>query len=221
MQQGDCSRAFVLPDGSPLKEHRHKAVLLCFFPKHEEGSRMYSVIQASVLAMFRLKNLYGGERFAVLAIYSDPDWPARFNSKAKIPAVQVDREERLLREYKVRSYPLFVYLDKKHTVQSRQEGRLDPRGLDPRMMNPRDTKALLRVEYLLLNAAFEEFDHSRDGYITLEEAIRLLTRRTNFRTPLTYEMAQARWQEWLRMFDADKDGRLSMAEISKHLAGKS
>ena len=72
-----------------------------------------------------------------------------------------------------------------------------------------------------LSAAFEEFDHSRDGYITLEEAIRLLTRRTNFRTPLTYEMAQARWQEWLRMFDADKDGRLSMAEISKHLAGKS
>ena len=63
-------------------------------------------------------------------------------------------------------------------------------------------------------ASFSAFDANRDGYLTKDEVVAMLTRNTAGGYAMTREAAEAKWNEWLQRHDADSDGRLSYKEIA-------
>ena len=55
-----------------------------------------------------------------------------------------------------------------------------------------------------------------DGFISKNEMVKILTRPGA--TALSYDEADQKWKSWLKAFDANGDGKLSVAEIAEALA---
>ena len=66
-----------------------------------------------------------------------------------------------------------------------------------------------------LSAAFALFDADGDGKLTEAEVIAALTRKTDQQTELSEEAARETWQHWKSMFDHNKDGKISIDEVSR------
>ncbi len=63
-------------------------------------------------------------------------------------------------------------------------------------------------------ASFGAFDTNRDGLLTKDEVVAVLTRDTGAGYAMTREAAEAKWTEWVQRHDADSDGKLSYKEIA-------
>ena len=63
-------------------------------------------------------------------------------------------------------------------------------------------------------ASFSAFDANRDGYLTKDEVVAMLTRNTAGGYAMTRAAAEAKWNEWVQRHDANSDGKLSYKEIA-------
>ena len=55
-----------------------------------------------------------------------------------------------------------------------------------------------------------------DGFISKDEMVKILMRPGA--TALSYDEADQKWKSWLKAFDANGDGKLSVAEVAEALA---
>jgi len=62
--------------------------------------------------------------------------------------------------------------------------------------------------------AFKLFDADGDGKLTEEEVVAALTRKTSSGTELSEVAARATWQRWVREFDVNEDGKVSIEELT-------
>ena len=67
---------------------------------------------------------------------------------------------------------------------------------------------------LTLDDAFAAFDADGDGKLTEEEVVAALTRKTSSGTELSEEAARATWKRWVEEFDLNKDGKISIEELT-------
>ena len=65
-----------------------------------------------------------------------------------------------------------------------------------------------------LHDAFAAFDADGDGKLTEEEVVAALTRKTSSGTELSEVAARATWQRWVREFDVNEDGKVSIEELT-------
>ena len=64
-------------------------------------------------------------------------------------------------------------------------------------------------------ASFGTFDANGDGLLTKEEVVAVLTRKAGGGHEMTREAAEAKWDEWVKRHDANKDGKISKEEFRK------
>ena len=67
-------------------------------------------------------------------------------------------------------------------------------------------------------ASFGTFDANGDGQLTKEEVVAVLTRKAGGGDEMTREAAEAKWDEWVKRHDANKDGKLSYQEIAANIS---
>ena len=75
-------------------------------------------------------------------------------------------------------------------------------------------EAKMMRDFEQLRSAFALFDADGDGKLTEDEVIAALTRKTDKGFELTSHHAHETWQRWQAEFDLNKDGKISIDELT-------